>query len=285
MRYQPTAETLAVVAGLGGHWNGHYALVPCPTHEDRTPSLSIRQGQRSILVHCFAGCDGGEVMRAIRQVLGYPVTCRQASPAKVHDRIAPFQRLWSEGRPLAGTLAERYMCDIRGITLIPPDVRFHPACPMGRGPSPRRLPALLVGVFHAQRLIAIQRLFLDPASGRRTHRMMLGHSRGGTWPAAVAGDTMRIAEGFETACAYAQLTGREAGTCFGLRNFTGFAIDPGIQQVILLPDNDREGLQAARTAIALRRSPDRSFRLERCPDGVNDWAELTRPHQPMSHVS
>ncbi|MGL1636404.1 DUF7146 domain-containing protein, partial [Vibrio parahaemolyticus] len=83
---------------------------------------------------------------------------------------------------------------------MPPDARFHPACPMGRGPSPRRLPALLVGVFRAQRLIAIRRLFLDPATGQRTHRMMLGNSRGGTWPASFAGDTMRIAEGFETAC-------------------------------------------------------------------------------------
>jgi hypothetical protein len=54
----------------------------------------------------------------------------------------------------------------------------------------------------AQRLIAIQRLFLDPVTGQRTHRMMLGNSRGGTWPASFAGDTMRIAEGFETACAY-----------------------------------------------------------------------------------
>jgi hypothetical protein len=44
MRYQPTAETLAIVERLGGRWNGRYALVPCPAHEDRTPSLSIRQG-------------------------------------------------------------------------------------------------------------------------------------------------------------------------------------------------------------------------------------------------
>jgi hypothetical protein len=69
MRFQPTAETLAIVARLGGHWNGRYALVPCPAHEDRTPSLSIRQGH-SILVHCFAGCDGGDVMRAIRRCWG-----------------------------------------------------------------------------------------------------------------------------------------------------------------------------------------------------------------------
>lgn len=285
MRFQPTAETLAIVGRLGGHWNGRYALVTCPAHEDRTPSLSIRQGQHSILVHCFAGCDGGDVMRAIRQALGHQVGSQRALPVPANDRTAPFQRLWSEGVAITGTLAHRYLREIRGVTEIPPDVRFHPACPMGRGSSPRRLPALLVGVFRAQRVIAIQRLFLDPVTGQRTHRMMLGNSRGGTWPASFAGDTMRIAEGFETACAYAQLTGREAGTCFGLRNFAGFAVGPGIRQVILLPDNDQEGIQAARAAIAARQSPDQPFSFERCPAGFSDWAEMTRPPVHMSTAS
>lgn len=276
MRFQPTAETLAIVGRLGGHWNGRYALVPCPAHEDRTPSLSIRQGQHSILVHCFAGCDSGDVMRAIRHVLGHPVGSQRALPVPANDRTAPFQRLWSEGVAIAGTLAHRYLRENRGISLLPPDVRFHPACPMGRGPSPRRLPAMLVGVFRAQRLIAIQRLFLDPATGQRTHRMMLGNSRGGSWPASFAGDTMRIAEGFETACAYRQITGREAGTCFGLRNFAGFAVGFDIRQVVLLPDNDQEGMQAAIAAIAARQSPEQPFRLERCPSGFNDWADALR---------
>jgi hypothetical protein len=276
MGFQPTAETLAIVARLGGHWNGRYALVPCPGHEDRTPSLSIRQGRHSILVHCFAGCDGGNVMRAMRQVLGHAVTSQRALPVPANDRTAPFQRLWSEGVAISGTLADRYLREIRGITLLPPDVRFHPACPMGRGPSPRRLPALLVGVFHAQRLIAIQRLFFDPATGRRTHRMMLGNSRGGTWPANFVGDTMRIAEGFETACAYRQITGRDAGTCFGLRNFYGFALGSGIEQVILLPDNDHEGMQAAQSTVMARQSAGLPFAIERCPAGFNDWAEITR---------
>jgi hypothetical protein len=96
---------------------------------------------------------------------------------------------------------------------------------------------------------------------------------------------MRIAEGFETACAYRQLTGREAGTCFGLRNFAGFAVGSGIRQVILLPDNDHEGMQAARLphrAPAIARQP---FSLERCPAGFNDWAEMTRPPVHMSTAS
>lgn len=29
----------------------------CPAHNDRSPSLSIREGDKGILAHCWAGCD------------------------------------------------------------------------------------------------------------------------------------------------------------------------------------------------------------------------------------
>jgi hypothetical protein len=96
---------------------------------------------------------------------------------------------------------------------------------------------------------------------------------------------MRIAEGFETACAHRQVTGREAGTCFGVRNFGGFAVGDGVDQVILLPDNDREGMQAAQSAVIARQSAALPFTIERCPAGFNDWAEITRPPVHMSTAS
>ena len=277
LEYTPTASTLALVKQLGGRWHGRYAMVLCPAHSDREPSLSIRQGRHTILVHCFAGCDGGEVMRAIRALLGGPLPYEAAPVVVRKDQSAPFRRLWDCARPIVGTPAERYLRDIRGIHIMPPDVRYHAECPMGRGPAPRRLPALLVGVFVDMRLIAIQRLFLDPVTGHRTHRMILGNSRGGTWPAAFAGGAMRLAEGFETACAYAQLTRHEAGTCFGARNFGGFGIARGTERVTLLPDNDIEGLEAARRAMADRHAADLPFAIEHCPAGAKDWADLVRP--------
>jgi len=44
-----------------GQWSAR-----CPAHEDRSPSLSVRElADGRILVHCFAGCGAVEVMEAL----------------------------------------------------------------------------------------------------------------------------------------------------------------------------------------------------------------------------
>lgn len=37
----------------------------CPAHQDKSPSLSIRDNGERILVHCFAGCDASNILAAI----------------------------------------------------------------------------------------------------------------------------------------------------------------------------------------------------------------------------
>lgn len=285
MTYKPTAETLAIVRRLGGHWSGRHAMVHCPVHEDRTPSLSIRQGRRSILVHCFAGCDGADIMRALRHVLGHPVADRDAVPELHIDRTAPFLRLWHEAMAIEGTLGQRYLRDVRGITFLPPDVRFHPRCPMGKGAAVRFLPALLVGVFRYSRLVAIQRLFLDPVTGDRTHRMMLGPSRGGIWPSRFAGTTMRVAEGFESACAYRQITGQEAGACFGTRNFATLEPAPRTNAIVLLPDNDNEGQGSAHRTVEQSREDGLPVSIVACPSAFADWADIIHPSRTLPRIA
>lgn len=285
MHYQPTSETLSIIQRLGGIWSGRHAMVCCPVHEDRIPSLSIRQGRYSILVHCFAGCDGADVMRALRQVLGRSIPAQRAVPEVANDRAPPFRHLWDKALPIEGTLGERYLREVRGIGFIPPDVRFLARCPMGRGRAARFLPALLVGVFRRTHLIAIQRLFLDSETATRTDRMMLGNSRGGTWPARYNGPTMRIAEGFESACAFWQITGRDAGTCFGVRNFARFEPAEGTTSITLLPDNDAEGHAFAQQCV--ERQGDRGIpvSITLCPMEHGDWADIIRPHVHMSIAS
>ena len=36
-----------ITKALEGHWHGSYGTARCPAHEDKTPSLSIRDGVES----------------------------------------------------------------------------------------------------------------------------------------------------------------------------------------------------------------------------------------------
>jgi hypothetical protein len=60
----------------------------CPAHEDRSPSVSIRElGDGRILLHCFAGCD----VAAITAALG--IDLADLFPPRVEDdRRQPRER-------------------------------------------------------------------------------------------------------------------------------------------------------------------------------------------------
>lgn len=52
---------LGGVRGRNGSWSAK-----CPAHDDRTPSLSVKETPDGrILVHCFGGCGAVEVLEAL----------------------------------------------------------------------------------------------------------------------------------------------------------------------------------------------------------------------------
>lgn len=56
----------------------------CPAHEDKGPSLSIREaGDSKVLLHCFAGCSVHEVVKAVGLQLEDLFPPRQNDPAYV----------------------------------------------------------------------------------------------------------------------------------------------------------------------------------------------------------
>ena len=59
-----SAERIA--AALGGRRSGAGWMARCPAHDDRNPSLSIRESEGRVLVHCHAGCAQSEVLGALR---------------------------------------------------------------------------------------------------------------------------------------------------------------------------------------------------------------------------
>ena len=45
---------------------GHgQAVARCPSHADKSPSLTIKEGHTCILLHCFAGCSFEDVVSAL----------------------------------------------------------------------------------------------------------------------------------------------------------------------------------------------------------------------------
>lgn len=58
------AETIA--KALGGRKAGGGWMARCPAHDDREPSLSIRDADNGkVLVRCHAGCDQRDVIAAL----------------------------------------------------------------------------------------------------------------------------------------------------------------------------------------------------------------------------
>lgn len=108
---------LALLRGVrrtGGGW-----MARCPAHRDRSPSLSIREANGKILLHCFAGCNAEAVCSAIgirlADLFSQSRKKRAPAPRIVHDaerqlvagrlrsRLAPSDR----ERPVTVVLADR----------------------------------------------------------------------------------------------------------------------------------------------------------------------------------
>ena len=267
---KPSQELVDIVGALGGVWHGYVASCRCPAHSDRTPSLSLRQGDRGILVTCFAGCDAEDVLR---ELVRMPATRRFDPPkADLRRGTGNVERLWDQAIPVDGTLAERYLRG-RQIDPGPSDLRFHPRCPLG--PKPRTVfrPALLVGVREVRRLVAFQRIFIDQVTGRYECKVMLGQPGQGAWQGRpLAGDTLAIAEGFETAAAFTTIHGVPCWASLGARRLDQLRLPPSVATLLIAEDNDPEGASAADRAEAHYARPDLTIRRAPPPNRIKDWA-------------
>jgi hypothetical protein len=120
-----------LTVALGGRWHGRYGTARCVAHDDRNPSMSIRDGERGAILKCHAGCD----WRDIRDALGHrgliedwrrhhQGDCHAREPARMQARDYENRQrekaryLWSQRRPIQGTPVEAYLRS-RGIYFSP----------------------------------------------------------------------------------------------------------------------------------------------------------------------
>lgn len=267
--HRPSQYLINLVGALGGAWHGRTAMCRCPAHSDTTPSLALRQGDRGILVTCFAGCDRRDVLRELARI---PVDAQYPYVDEPSAGTGNAERLWSEAHPVDGTLAARYMA-ARYLLPPPQDVRFHPRCPCRPRPRTIFLPALLVAVREGPRLTAIQRIFLDKQSATYRMKLMLGRPGRGAWQGEGAGQsTLALAEGFETARSFTILTEIPCWATLGARRFDQIRLPPSLERLILAIDNDAEGRRGATKAEERYRRPGLSIERMPPPNALKDWA-------------
>ena len=111
------AATLATA--LGGRKAGAGWTAPCPVHEDRTPSLAIRDAKGKVLVRCHAGCSQRDVIAALKKrglwaESALPLSSRGRSPERIDRRpdqdearrSAAALAIWQLAIPGSGTIVE-----------------------------------------------------------------------------------------------------------------------------------------------------------------------------------
>jgi len=57
-------ELISRLNGLRERGAGRWSAI-CPAHADKNPSLSVREGDRGLLVRCWAGCSLEEICAAL----------------------------------------------------------------------------------------------------------------------------------------------------------------------------------------------------------------------------
>ena len=135
---------------LGGRWHGSYGVAGCPAHDDANPSLTIRDGERDILLKCHAGCPTEDVIAELKQmgVWATSTPVRSTPPANPnsisHSTTTAALAIWQASRAAPGTLVSDYLKS-RGITIAPPrSIRYHPA--LRHAPTGLSLPAMVCAV-------------------------------------------------------------------------------------------------------------------------------------------
>lgn len=274
-------EAQRLTLALRGTWQGSSGMARCPAHNDTHPSLSISAGRTTLLLHCFAGCEFTDIVRAVRQqgALCQPTlpTDRVGRDVVTRDLAPLARKLWSEARDIRGTLAERYLTG-RGLTPPWADLRYHPRAPIGAGALVTFRPTLVAAVRDCSGIVAIHRIVLDPrTAGKATDlespKLTLGKPKRGAVRLSKATRTLGLAEGIETAKSAARMLGIPVWAVIGSERFPLVNIPFDVTHLVLLPDRGRAGDRAAKLASEAHVTPNRLIETIPPPDGFDDWNE------------
>jgi len=311
------ASAYALVKALGGRWQGPIGpgglgMARCPAHDDRSPSLSLGEGQGGrLLLHCFAGCSFEAVRdalaarglledRAGERSVQHARLQTEGARAAVTDlsrRQGAARRIWDESHPIAGSLVERYL-RARSISTavngrLPACLRFQPAlayypyggCSGFSDGGPRH-PAMVAPITSSDgglsgvhltflRADGLGKAALTPA------RKVAGVKRGCSIQLVPGTAGLVIGEGIETSLSAWELLQPQLGQGWGC----AAAIDAGnlarldrveAHRVVVVCDRDGNGvgLRAGRRLAERLAASGTEVSLATPPPGYGDFNDL-----------
>lgn len=278
-------QTAEIAAALGGaHGSGKWWRCRCPVHGSRGPSLALRDGERALVVKCWAGCDPREVLAELRRrglaggrALGVRSEPHLAIRADAEPRIDAARRLWKAAQSAFGGPVVRYIAGRRIALPPPPSLRYAPALRRADG---SRGPAMVARIdsFDGE-LIGVHRTWLArDENGRwlRESRAMLGRAAGGAVRLAEAEATLLVGEGIETCLAAMQATAQPAWAALSTSGLVALTLPLIARSVVILADNDASGAgQRAAYAAAQRwLAEGRRVRIALPPQPSTDMADV-----------
>jgi putative DNA primase/helicase len=287
-----TAEIIATA--LGGRKVGSGWTARCPVHDDRTPSLSIRDASDGkVLVRCHAGCGQEQVISILRSrglwtsngPRSHPTQRPDVQHKPDHDdakRTAIALAIWQDTAPASNTVVESYLAS-RGLHLpMISALRFHAGL---KHPSGGIWPVMVALVTKGAdgTPLAIHRTFLarDGAGKAPVEpaKMMLGPCHRGAVRLAEPGEVLMVGEGIETSLAVMQATGHPAWAALSTSGLRSLDLPADVREVIVLADGDEAGELAARHCAWRWKRQARRVRIARPPQGM-DFNDLVVRRAP-----
>jgi hypothetical protein len=304
----PTIEQLR--RALGGEICGGKQLsCPGPGHSARDRSLSIlidANAPDGFVLHSHAGDDWQDCRSYVRQRLGLPAwqpgdEQRRTIPTQHIDkwdlasveveasarpwtedeiaRIANARRLWNEAKGPRGTLAEKYLREVRMLDL--PNrlagtvLRFHPQCPWRNEDTGAtdRVPALIAAFrsIDDDSITAVHRIALNN-DGTKKGRRMLGTVHRAAIKLGPVGETLAIGEGVETCLAAQQLGYSPTWALGSVGAISFFPVIDGVKNLLILGERGEASKRAIRLCGTRWRKANRGVRfvLPTVGDDLND---------------
>ena len=228
--------------------------------------------------------ESGEKLHANGNAFRAPASSRRTGPvpsSKPRDTTAAARRVWEETRPLAGTIAERYLLHARGVghVAVAPSLRFSPA--LWHREAGQSFPAIVAGIQDVHGAFrGVHRIWLAPDGSDKANVDPVKKSLG-----SIAGGAVRLAEpehgrllvgeGIETTAAAMGLFDLSGFAAIGTGGLRAIELPEHVRDVVIAADRDAAGEgQGAAAALAERLEAEGREVEIQLPPFIGDWNDV-----------